>query len=95
MPRVEWSVISGANVERGAADALLVTEINHEPTGTEQRVRSYVPNGRVTSLELWRSWTMLATDLSTRPDLPAALRQVCRLVDDMVSRALEKASKPA
>jgi hypothetical protein len=60
---------------------------------THQRAVTMGPDGQpLTDAQLWQVWSLLATDLASRPGLSPALRNLCRIVDNLISSSLAKAA---
>lgn len=59
---------------------------------THQRAVTMGPDGQpLTDAQLWQVWSLLATDLAARPGLSPALRNLCRIVDNLIASSLAKA----
>jgi hypothetical protein len=59
---------------------------------THQRAVTMGPDGQpLTDAQLWQVWSLLATDLAARPGLSAPLRNLCRIVDNLIASSLAKA----
>ncbi len=86
--QAEPELIGGVNVHprvNAEADAVLAVMIANDGESYSQKPMTLKSDGTpLSSLEVWRAWSLLAVDLACRDDLHPALKSICGMFDKLI-----------